>query len=250
MARDNNGIITSVFASSGDTQSPEAAGLTTAEGWPVQYSQPGGPKPQRTVFNFLYRALFALGVDVNKMGACLDWNASIAYNQYARVNGSDGVLYRAVQANTGNNPVGDDGTYWVTEGSAFPDLASQVEAETGTDNVNYMSPLRVAQARGATGQWSQNMAQNGYMVFPNGIIMQWGITGVINSTSFATVTFPLTYPNGAWIVTGCSVGDNAADAAGNNGGCTTFIVSTSQFTIGHFNTGSNNTPMFWISVGS
>jgi hypothetical protein len=84
---------------------------------------------------------------------------------------------------------------------------------------------------------------------PDGIIEQFGVTGVVNSTAYATVTFPIAFPNAAFLVLGCSVGDSAADAQGNNGGCCAYIIDQSRFTIGHYNTGSNHNAMFWIAFG-
>jgi len=99
--------------------------------------------------------------------------------------------------------------------------------------------------------WAQKLHEpTGYQVFPGGLILQWGRTGIINSTAYATVTFPTAFPNAAWIVLGCAIGDDATDAAGNNGGCCTYIIDQSQFTIGHYNAGSNHTRMFWIAVGN
>ena len=99
-------------------------------------------------------------------------------------------------------------------------------------------------------EWAQKLhGPIGYQVFPGGLILQWGRTGIINSTAYATVTFPITFPNVAWIVVGCAIGDSAGDAAGNNGGCCSYIIDSSQFTIGHYNTGSNHNAMFWVAIG-
>lgn len=45
----------------------------------------------------------------------------------------------------------------------------------------------------AVGQFTQNLTQNGWIKFPNGLIMQWGSATVIG-TSPSTVTYPTTFP--------------------------------------------------------
>lgn len=134
------------------------------------------------------------------------------------------------------------------------ELATVAEAVAGIDTARAVTPAglaAVAAGKVDLSAWAQKLHEpTGYQVFPGGLILQWGRTGIINSTAYATVTFPMTFPNAAWIVTGCTIGENAADAAGNNGGCTTYIIDQSRFTIGHYNAGSNNNAMFWIAVGN
>lgn len=76
-----------------------------------------------------------------------------------------------------------------------PVIASEAEAKAGTNNTKFMTPLRVAQALAANnrGIVSANLAQNGYVKFANGFILQWGIL-TKNASSF-TVTLPLTLQN-------------------------------------------------------
>ena len=59
-----------------------------------------------------------------------------------------------------------------------PVIASEAEAKAGTNNTKFMTPLRVAQALAANngGIVSANLAQNGYVKFANGLILQWGFT--------------------------------------------------------------------------
>lgn len=86
----------------------------------------------------------------------------------------------------------------------FP-TPTTVSAPTGNDSVLY--PKTVA---GATELFFDNatvstqltggassLAGSGYVTFPGGLIMQWGVTSVSGS---GTVTYPLAFPNAVFIV--------------------------------------------------
>ena len=47
----------------------------------------------------------------------------------------------------------------------------------------------------SSGTYAQSFSSNGWVKFPNGLIMQWGITPVIEKNKTATITFPITFPN-------------------------------------------------------
>lgn len=73
-----------------------------------------------------------------------------------------------------------------------PVIASEAEAKAGTNNTKFMTPLRVAQALAAKngGIVSANLAQNGYVKFANGFILQWGYTA---STTNVTINLPISF---------------------------------------------------------
>lgn len=78
------------------------------------------------------------------------------------------------------NGVAFDGTKDITIDIPEPVIASEAEAKAGTNNTKFMTPLRVKQAIDALaanngGIVSANLAQNGYVKFANGLILQWGI---------------------------------------------------------------------------
>jgi len=96
MARDSDSLLITKWAVSGDTETPESAGLDRDEGWPVAYSQPGGNNPEREVFNELYKEHSAMLVELNKGGGFLEWDSTtIDYEIGASVKGSDDNLYFA-----------------------------------------------------------------------------------------------------------------------------------------------------------
>ncbi|WP_256659606.1 phage tail protein [Pseudomonas sp. H9] len=151
--------------------------------------------------------------------------------------------------------LGNDSNFAVTITNAIAakvatsDKASQSDAEVGTDNVKWMTPLRVFQAIGkvvtqatetafgwakiATQAqvnaglddttivtprkqrlgFSVSLAANGFIVFPTwlgGVILQWGTAGTTNG--FGTWTYPLTFPNSVFRV----FASNDASASGSS----------------------------------
>ena len=121
MPRDADSLRIRKWAADGNVTTPEDAGLDRSLGWTSDYSQPGGSLPQREVFNQLEREITALGEEVNKHGAGLPWDASIAYEHPALVTGSDGDFYMSLEDNTNVDPTTDgDTSHWekVMGGSA------------------------------------------------------------------------------------------------------------------------------------
>jgi hypothetical protein len=89
-------------------------------------------------------------------------------------------------------------------------------------------------------------AASGYQKLASGLIVQWGITGTVLDASYATVTFPITFPNG-WL---CGLGCNSsASAGGNYGGATVGNATTSTMRVGHYNGGGNSSAMYWVAIG-
>ena len=78
--RDPNGVFSTPFADTGDKSAPP---FSVTTGWPVSYESTS--IPARETFNYLYNQLYALGVDINKMGAAMSWDIVITYVQFAVV---------------------------------------------------------------------------------------------------------------------------------------------------------------------
>ena len=74
-----------------------------------------------------------------------------------------------------------------------PVIASEAEAKAGTNNTKFMTPLRVAQALAANngGIVSANLAQNGYVKFANGFILQWGTVQVPYVSKNTKFNYPI-----------------------------------------------------------
>lgn len=97
MSRIANGIINAIFGASagaGDAVDPTSIFST---GWPAAYEDPAsGLFPEREYFNFLLRALYSIGKDVNTHGI-LEWSNAVDYTHPAVVLGSDNEIYKSLQ---------------------------------------------------------------------------------------------------------------------------------------------------------
>jgi len=155
------------FAQAGNkTAVPDAlqpdGSISYTEGWSPDYERPNTDPDYKPIGREQTNQMFfditeAMGL-VQREGI-LFWDATFAYSQYARVVGSDGVLYRAVIANTGNNPVGDDGTYWIEQ---------------------------------AKESWTGLIESPGWKRTPLGDIVQWG-SSVNNASTSGTIILPISF---------------------------------------------------------
>lgn len=75
-------------------------------------------------------------------------------------------------------------------------VATQAQAEAGTDNTTDMTPLRVLQAMQAKGGAivASYYGLGGYVKFGNGFMIQWDYLGNLGSGTY-TYNFPITWPN-------------------------------------------------------
>ena len=51
-----------------------------------------------------------------------------------------------------------------------------------------------------------SLTNNGYQVFPGGLIMQWGTTTQINAGATLSITYPIPFPNAIFGYPNCSIG--------------------------------------------
>lgn len=131
-----------------------------------------------------------------------------------------------------------------------PVIASEAEAKAGTNNTKFMTPLRVAQALAANngGITSANLAQNGYVKFANGLILQWGYNQANLLVGGVTIAFPITYSNAAFSVVGIpTTALGGADLAAYS---MTAVTKYNFTVIGDALTnGVKSSYIFWISIG-
>lgn len=64
-----------------------------------------------------------------------------------------------------------------------------------------------------TGAGKRSKTQNGYQVFPGGLILQWGNTPSVAAGASATVSFTIPFPNGMFQVTGTGGSNGNTTAA-------------------------------------
>jgi hypothetical protein len=150
MARDADGIFDSTdkWADSGSTGVPPFA---RTAGWGLTYSQEGGDTPERLVFNLLFLELFALGIDINKMGSALEYNATIDYVVGASVFGTDGILYKAHTANgpasSVVSPIADATGVWCYANAPAPGTISMLSWEP---SATQLVQMRILEGNGAS----------------------------------------------------------------------------------------------------
>lgn len=68
-----------------------------------------------------------------------------------------------------------------------PGYASQAEAEAGTNNTKFMTPLRVKQATFP----SSSLSTNGYIEMAGGLLMQWGYEA--DTGTSMTIDYPINF---------------------------------------------------------
>lgn len=133
MTRTTNSIILEdqVWADNGDTTSPPFA---PDIGWDITYSQAGGNPVERTLMNYNFNQLTALGYDVNRYGGNLFWDSTIIYEIGATVLGSNNLRYIAVTQNSNNDPTVDGGTNWTPLKITFASDANVTINEVAATN--------------------------------------------------------------------------------------------------------------------
>lgn len=91
----------------------------------------------------------------------MEWLASVPYQRWAKVVGSNGTRYTSVQASQGVDPVTDDGTSWV--------------ADREPSGLGF------------------SLTENGWYSFPGGLILQWGQAETVDSVAISSL--PVEFPN-------------------------------------------------------
>ncbi|HBA34844.1 MAG TPA: hypothetical protein DCZ12_11985, partial [Gammaproteobacteria bacterium] len=80
--------------------------------WPQGYESGAGKQPPEAgVHNYEFKRLDEMSQHIEQNGVPR-WDAATSYALGGWCLGSDGMLYRAKLANSNQNPVGGDGTYW------------------------------------------------------------------------------------------------------------------------------------------
>lgn len=94
-----------------------------------------------------------------------------------------------------------------------------------------------------TTNFTNSLTSNGYQKLPNGLIIQWGTASF--SAGSASITFPITFPNALFSITGCP---EIIGFAGASYAATIEARSTSGATFNlYYTSGSPNVE--WIAIG-
>lgn len=188
----------------------------------------------------------------------MPYSALTDYAINGQVMGSNGKIYRAIQANgpatATKDPVSEP-TYWTdvtvethaaidasTTVKGHIEIATDAEADSGVSEVLAVNPKQLQDTVGFT----TSFLEDGYTIFPDGLILQWGVhpspgTGV----TAEVVTLPLTFPTGVfmvlgWVAKALATGEDVqSNSAWKNG------VSLSSIQV----TTDVSTATGWIAIG-
>lgn len=145
-----------------------------------------------------------------------------------------------------------------TTGTGKPSIAvpgSDYLAPFGSQTKNHVyaapsgsngSPLfRALVASDFSSLFSGTIATPGYIIFPNGFIIQWGRTNDDGNTK----SFPIAFPNSCFAVFGCVNEDDWEGTYDHS--VSSYIVSTSQFRIyAGTSANPNHVYMYWVAIGN
>lgn len=124
-------------------------------------------------------------------------------------------------------------------------IATQAEAEAGTNNDQVMTPLRTKQAIAALMDTASSFAANGYVTLSNGLVLQWGsFSAASNATG--SITFPTAFP------TACFTAQIVQQRGSGNGNVRRIeSVSTTGFSYHYDNLGPGAPTVtnWWFALG-
>lgn len=158
-----------------------------------------------------------------------------------------------------------------TTASGIVELATNAEAQAGTDAVRAVTPAALASVTSTTTRAglietatdaeaqalsigttaitpatlgmalkgsNQSLTSNGYQIFPGGLILQWGSATAVGSSG--TITFPIPFPNACFSVTSIQHSSSATQYG---------AIATPGLSSVVFYGGSSNISIFWMAVG-
>ena len=177
-----------IWGSSGDVLKPSDSKIQ--QGWQPEV-------PARQWFNWLDNRQDQAIAHIAQHGIAV-WSAELEYQAgKSYVQGSDGLVYKALTTNTNTNPVGNVGDWESAFLSADQavQVATAAQSRAMTANNVYLSPLQLANAFTGT---NQSLGQNGWQMLPGGLILQWGSATATGGVG--TWTYPRTFPNSVFRV--------------------------------------------------
>lgn len=217
--------INKVWSSSGDRVAPTDQKIN--QGWVPEI-------PPHQWFNFIDNKQDQAIAHINQMGIP-QWDAVTEYQaNKSYVQGpTDGVIYRATQTHTNQNPEVSSG-YWtvafLTQAPSYDgtyvrldqnlaDIPNKVQARTNlgvysTTQTNTLLQNKMSPAD-FTGSGNQLLnSTKGYQKVPGGIIIQWGTVSVPGDST-ASVAWSVAFPNAVASVTATFASNiSVADDAG------------------------------------
>lgn len=120
------------------------------------------------------------------------------------------------------------------------ELATTVEAQTGTDAVRAITPLQLFNSLKGS---RQSLASNGYQKLHGGLIIQWG-TISLPAQGETTITFPISFPTSCLVVTAAGL-RNSNDTAAED----IFFKTKSTSTALLYNSSNPAQDAMYIAIG-
>lgn len=131
------------------------------------------------------------------------------------------------------------------------DFATTTEAQGGTNTTKPINAAGVAAAISALAGGAvivdELLAQNGYVKFSNGLILQWGIAETSGSSAQAQVAFNIQFSTKAFSVIVTGTEDN--DSTALNGLASTESFEASNVTCASSSVDNKNTTFYWYAIG-
>ncbi|QGH72498.1 MAG: tail fiber protein [Myoviridae sp. ctThM1] len=227
-----------IWGSAGDILKPSDSKIQ--QGWMPEI-------PARQWFNWLDNRQDEAIAHIAQHGIAV-WSSVIEYQAgKSYVQGSDGIVYKAITTNTDVNPVGGAAGNWQ---SAFltADQATQVataaQSRAMTLNNVYLSPLQLANAFTGT---NQSLGTTGWQKLPGGLLLQWGRSNITASPT--NIAFPTPFTSQCFVVTGTAINNVAGTAEVmevNTFSSTSFGASIIRGSDGNAITTSS---IHWVAIG-
>jgi len=129
------------WAASGDRTLPadRTPAIDRSLGWSLQWSEPGGNRLAREVFNQIIFEISTHLVYLRDHGALAEWDARVVYVHPAYTTGSNGILYTSVQGSTNVNPTTDaDLSHWRPLTTLLDIHRHVTQSATPTDNDRFI----------------------------------------------------------------------------------------------------------------
>lgn len=172
------------------------------------------------------------------------WDNSTEYQaNKSYVQGSNGLVYKALTTNTNTNPVTDGGTNWKVSSASYP-VATPSLAQALSSDTDLLTPLQLDNSfKGA----NQSTSANGFQKLPGGMIEMWGqIAG--SAGGYTTLTFPIAWPTGMLSIVATCQGTATVNIAPIFNSAT---LTTTTITFAAISSSNTYTPnvIYWRAIG-
>lgn len=202
--------------------------------------------PPRQWFNWLDNRQDQAIAHIAQHGISV-WSSTLEYQAgKSYVQGSDGLVYKALTTHTNINPVGGAPGNWESAfitATTATQVASAAQSRAMTANNVYLSPLQLANAFTGT---NQSLGNSGWQRLPGGLILQWGSEVLTSANVVQYFNYPIPFPNNTFATVG-------SDGVGSGTPSGVELVSVEKFSTSQLRaiTSSSGTPGFtYFAIGN